>query len=488
MTDRVETSKMNRLSASWWTGVNSGNPVNGIDSVIAIMRVASDVVAFTLSVSFALLLASFIEPSVGGGALRAATAAGVAETFGPAAVLAGYFAVHGHYTRRLPFWSELRQILIGSAFALLLNTSLGFLLDGGPSRVLFVATWVMLPIALVSMRHLVRAGLDRTGLWRIPTLLVGDGETARATIMALTSETGLGYEFVGQIGLAAMATRSGSPSWRAMLKQYKARLVVVAVDHEGRPNRSIVDALVREAVPFAIVPPSDGLPVVDCERTYFFSHDTVLLSYRNNLLEPVARLAKIAFDLAAAVVLLLILLPVLVAIAVAVKLDGGPVFYSHKRIGAGGKTFGCMKFRSMCVNGDQVLRELLARDPAAEAEWVTTQKLRNDPRVTRVGKILRKTSLDELPQLFNVLRLEMSLVGPRPIVEKEVHHYGDALAYYMEARPGLTGLWQVSGRSDTTYAERVHLDTWYVKNWTLWHDIAILAKTIPAVLQRRGAV
>jgi undecaprenyl-phosphate galactose phosphotransferase len=141
----------------------------------------------------------------------------------------------------------------------------------------------------------------------------------------------------------------------------------------------------------------------------------------------------------------------------------------------------------MVTNSAEALQHVLATDREAAAEWAATQKLRHDPRVTRVGRLLRKTSLDELPQLFNVLRLDMSLVGPRPIVTKEVDRYGDDIAFYYETRPGITGLWQVSGRNTTSYSHRVQLDTWYVKNWTIWHDVAILAKTIPAVLQRRGA-
>jgi UDP-galactose-lipid carrier transferase len=142
----------------------------------------------------------------------------------------------------------------------------------------------------------------------------------------------------------------------------------------------------------------------------------------------------------------------------------------------------------MVKDADRVLRRVLETDPAARAEWEATQKLRVDPRVTSIGRFLRDTSLDELPQLINVLRGEMSLVGPRPIVEAEIVRYGRDIDHYYDARPGMTGLWQVSGRSDTSYQRRVQLDVWYVKNWSLWHDIAILLKTVPAVLSKDGAV
>ena len=158
------------------------------------------------------------------------------------------------------------------------------------------------------------------------------------------------------------------------------------------------------------------------------------------------------------------------------------------RIGASGQVFECLKFRSMIANADAVLADLLARSPEAKAEWDATQKLRKDPRITPVGRLLRKTSLDELPQLINVVLGDMSLVGPRPIVASEVRFYGDKIAYYQAVRPGVTGLWQVSGRSDTTYDRRVQLDVWYVRNRSLWLDIAILFRTLPAVLSRRGAI
>jgi len=149
--------------------------------------------------------------------------------------------------------------------------------------------------------------------------------------------------------------------------------------------------------------------------------------------------------------------------------------------------FDCLKFRSMGVDADSVLRRLLANDPEAADEWAATQKLRDDPRITRIGRFLRASSLDELPQLLNVVRGEMSLVGPRPIVRAEVARYGSNIEHYYAAKPGLTGLWQVSGRSDMSYARRVQLDVWYVRNWSLWHDIAILFKTVPAVCLQRGA-
>ncbi|HCD6741203.1 TPA: sugar transferase, partial [Klebsiella pneumoniae] len=156
-------------------------------------------------------------------------------------------------------------------------------------------------------------------------------------------------------------------------------------------------------------------------------------------------------------------------------------------IGKGGKSFKCLKFRSMVTNSKEVLEDLLSKDIQAKQEWEATFKLKNDPRITKIGHFLRRTSLDELPQLFNVLKGEMSLVGPRPIITAELERYNDEVAYYLLSKPGMTGLWQVSGRSDVDYETRVYLDTWYVKNWSMWNDIAILFKTIGVVLKKDGA-
>jgi undecaprenyl-phosphate galactose phosphotransferase len=201
-----------------------------------------------------------------------------------------------------------------------------------------------------------------------------------------------------------------------------------------------------------------------------------------------ARTCKRVLDVVAALLLLVLLSPLMLAIAVIVRRDGGDALYRQQRVGRFGRDFCCIKFRSMDPCADRQLADILARDAAAAAEWSTTQKLRDDPRVTRVGHLLRGASLDELPQLLNVIRGEMSLVGPRPIVRSELRFYGRDADSYMRARPGLTGLWQVSGRSDTSYEQRVRLDVRYVQQWTFWLDIVILLRTIPIVLRRRGAI
>nr|WP_321510432.1 sugar transferase [uncultured Hyphomonas sp.] len=198
--------------------------------------------------------------------------------------------------------------------------------------------------------------------------------------------------------------------------------------------------------------------------------------------------AKRITDIVIASVALVFVFPLLLVVATLIRLqDGGKAVYAQKRYGRNGRTFSCYKLRSMVANADERLQEILATDPEARAEWEETQKLVNDPRITPLGHFIRKTSIDELPQLINIIRGEMSLVGPRPIVENEIAKYGEYYRDYCAVRPGLTGLWQVEGRSDTTYEERVQLDVKYASSRTFTGDIMIMLRTVPAVLLSKGA-
>jgi undecaprenyl-phosphate galactose phosphotransferase len=230
-----------------------------------------------------------------------------------------------------------------------------------------------------------------------------------------------------------------------------------------------------------------GVPLHGTDMSHFFSHEVALLRMRNNLRRWPARLTKRLFDTLAALMLLMLLSPGFLLVALAIRRDGGPALFAHPRIGKKGQVFNCYKFRTMVVDAEKQLEQLLQRQPELRKQWQAEHKLRLDPRVSPLGRFLRRTSLDELPQLINVIRGEMSLVGPRPVVRSELPRYGDQVGYYLMVRPGMTGLWQVSGRNDVDYDTRVYLDSWYVKNWSLWHDLVILFKTVSVVLTRQGA-
>lgn len=237
-----------------------------------------------------------------------------------------------------------------------------------------------------------------------------------------------------------------------------------------------------------IIPNLVGIPMGGIEVESLFNEKLMLLRLKNNLARPLNRYIKTMFDFVVTLVGAILISPLLLFIALWIYKDSpGPVIFKHMRIGKNGKPFPCYKFRSMCVDAKAKLEELLQNDPEVKEEWEHGFKLKNDPRVTKSGAFLRKTSLDELPQIFNVLKGEMSLVGPRPIIQEELERYGEYVGDYLMVKPGITGMWQVSGRSDIDYTERVLLDSWYVRNWSIWIDLVMLFKTVAVVLFRKGA-
>ncbi len=399
-----------------------------------------------------------------------------------------WFQYKGHYRVRMNFWMELQNVMKTFGIGLMVNGFLQVATKTDLSRLWLMSAWVFAAFSIVLFRGLYRIYLRSKGIWNISTLLVGSGNTADDTRAALAAESGMGYAITAQIKNLPSAFMQAGRSWERLCAQYDAEYVMIALDgREMEEAEKPIAQLMRESVPFSISPPRRNLPVLDMVPQYFFNSDVKLLTHNSGLEQPLPRFVKRVFDIVVSGVALLCVSPVFLMLAVMIKRDGGPVFFGHKRIGKNGKTFSCLKFRSMSANSEEMLKKYLAEDPDAWAEWEATQKLKNDPRITKFGQFLRATSLDELPQVINVLRGEMSLVGPRPIVQDEVSKYDYDIAHYYRVSPGITGLWQVSGRNDVSYAQRVKMDSWYVRNWSLWHDIAILCKTLPALLKRRGA-
>ncbi|MBO0712253.1 MAG: exopolysaccharide biosynthesis polyprenyl glycosylphosphotransferase [Acetobacteraceae bacterium] len=450
-----------------------------------------DVCATVLSVVLAFVTWTLVEaPSLEGvyaHALRYGVAWQGWSTLLMFSLLLAYFAAKGQYTSRVPFWTELRAVLSGVLFAAMgdaLIRATVFEPMGAESAV----RWAWMIPSLLTCRQAVRMLLNQQGLWALRTVMIGQPAAMPDARAALLSEPGLGYEIAGMIDLKSAAAWPETLLWSAIERCGAEFVVLLTGSGDIEMERQLARALEREGMPYGVAPGVEGLPVTGFSSHYFLTHDVVLFVHGCNLALPASRVVKLVFDQVVAALLLAALLPLFVVLAALIRADGGPALFRHERIGFGGRRFKCLKFRTMVTDADVVLRRVLQSDPGARAEWEETQKLRDDPRVTAVGAFLRKTSLDELPQLLNVVRGEMSLVGPRPIVQAEVRRYGQDIAYYYDAKPGLTGLWQVSGRSDTSYEHRVKLDVWYVRNWALWHDITILLKTIPAVLLKKGAV
>ena len=436
------------------------------------------------------LIASWIAAR-SGWALPSAPRRAAGEAVGMCLALLAYLAVKRLHNERTPFWTETWRLVRASLGAVIVVV-LAPMAVPIPLSGITLSTLALFPLLAAPGNRLAKALLLRAGLWALPVVIVGEDEAAAEAEATLLSDRSLGYRVTTTISPAAAMQAPAGMRWWPMLAHYQARRLILALDGpsssaEGEQQRDLLASVLHERAPFATLSFSHGLPAFSWDESRFFSQDAVLLSFQDRLLNPAAQALKLALDLALTSALVVLTAPLLLTVASLVRLDGGPALFAHPRIGAGGRRFNCLKFRTMVVDADQVLQDALARDPALAAEWQAARKLKTDPRVTRLGRFLRATSLDELPQLFNVLRLEMSLVGPRPIVESEIPLYGVDIAHYYAARPGITGLWQVCGRSTTGYKRRVQLDVWYVNNWSFWHDVVVLLKTVPTVLTKHGA-
>ena len=401
-----------------------------------------------------------------------------------------------HYSDRRPFWDELGDILRLIGILAVLDMTLIAATRWNSSRLWWLLVWVLAVGMVVWGRVLTRWMLKQMGLWTRPTIIIGHGENALEAAIALESEPRMGFEVAGYVDVEEASPR---------LKHHKQTLLnlhqlevladqpgiqwVIALEHSQAEQREHWLRTLTQwgATDISVIPAMRGVPLYGTDMSHFFSHEVALLRVRNNLRRWPARLTKRLFDTLVAALLLMVLSPLMLLIALLLKLEGGSVLFAHQRIGKNGRKFDCYKFRSMVPNAEQQLQSLLQHNAHLKAEWDKEHKLKDDPRISRMGDFLRRTSLDELPQLFNVLKSEMSLVGPRPIVEDELQKYGLDKSYYLMVRPGMTGLWQVSGRNDVDYETRVYLDAWYVKNWSLWYDLAILFKTVKVVFGRNGA-
>jgi Undecaprenyl-phosphate galactose phosphotransferase WbaP len=352
----------------------------------------------------------------------------------------------------------------------------------------------LLSLATVPVfRNTARRVLSWFGWWGFPTLVCGDDVVAVKVSHWIASNPRLGLRPVGVIGDAERLDADGEPwyagPWSAAhdVACERGAYWAVVAPADGYSN-TVATAIAEHlgSMPFIhVLSEPSGLPDHWSHREL---EGLTGIHLQQNLMLPLPRVTKRLMDVSAALVVGILLLPLLFYIAVAVKLSSrGRVIYGHERIGRGGRRFRAWKFRTMFENAGDVLEYYLEQNPELREEWEQDQKLRYDPRVTRIGRFIRKTSLDELPQLWNVIRGEMSLVGPRPIVTAEIAKYGPYYELYTIVKPGITGLWQVSGRNNTTYEERVHLDAYYVRNWSPWLDLYLLLKTVRIVLFAKGA-
>lgn len=402
-----------------------------------------------------------------------------------------------HYFYRKTFWFELKEIIRTLLIFAVIEMAIMAFAKWDFYRYAFFLTWLIAILLVPIFRIVTKWFLNKIGLWARNAWIIGSGKNAIDAFKAIQSEHNLGLNIIGYVDECDIE----NDYFKSLhLKHYKfdsfpidsipktTQFIVAVESEQSEIRNSWLRTFMMKGFRYvSIIPTLRGVPLDSTDMSFIFSHDVMIFRVHNNLAKISSRILKRIFDIVGASIIIIILSPLLIYISLKVKKDGGPAIYGHKRVGKRGVPFNCLKFRSMVTNSKEVLENLLLNDPASKMEWDATFKLKNDPRVTKIGAFLRRTSLDELPQLFNVLKGEMSLVGPRPIIDEELERYNDEVEYYLLSKPGMTGLWQVSGRSDVDYETRVYLDTWYVKNWSMWNDLVILFKTVNVVLRRDGA-
>ena len=399
------------------------------------------------------------------------------------------------YTKRRTAWEELRHILRGTVVTYVVFLALMTIIKEGAnvSRPAIFISFIAAPFILIGFRLWVKSFLQKGSFWFRQVLVVGCNSEAIHLAYQIDSFSELGLKIVGFL---CEGDEEPGNKWAKLgdlselenvLGKVQVDEIIIALPKGSRLKQFEIltraEALVSKVSVLPELFDADKLNIeVDKVNRYF------LLSFHNNLMKPTNRFVKNVFEILSLLLAIPIWLPLMIALALAVKLSSpGPALFRQTRVGRAGKEFSCLKFRTMGVDAEDQLIRFLQDNPQAREEWESERKLKNDPRITAVGHFLRKTSLDELPQIINILKGEMSLIGPRPIVSEEVEMYSENFKYYTSVCPGLSGLWQVSGRNDIDYRQRVMLDIFYVRNWSLWLDFMILLRTVPIVLRKDGA-
>ena len=418
------------------------------------------------------------------------------------------FFSEGHYTQRIPWWSQVQSVFSICLRFLIVDAFTRMALDMSFSRSLIALSWVYVFLFTIAGRQIIYTLARKKALWRIPTTVIGDIDTVINTLYAFSTDHYTGYD-IKKVFLRDRKDKKFDPDalplkytnveisqenidFKTHIAKHIDNFFVISMDaFRGRERETLIKTLNELKALYAIIPPTSRINTFEMEPCHFFGYDIMLLHAKKPTPSPMGLFIKRSMDIILATGALLVLSPIIMACAIMLKVEGqgGTIFYDGTRIGKNGKKFRCWKIRTMEPDSDYLLHDLLEQDPEAMADWEKFRKLKvPDPRITtKTARFMRKTSLDELPQLWNVIKGDMSIVGPRPILEEEMELFGDSIEEYVQMRPGITGLWQVSGRNDTSFERRVYWDGWYARNWSVWNDIVIMVRTVRVVLTRGGA-
>lgn len=405
----------------------------------------------------------------------------------------------GLYGRRMLIYRMVERLFFACLEGAVLSIILMFFaqVSGQVSRFFVLAYLVIAFVLLAIVRVILSKAMKKVKAFQIPVLIVGAGQTAELVVRQILHDSGMRYRVVGFLEdrhpvdtmIHGFPVLGGFGNMEEVIQETGVHTVLIAAP--GLPQDDLSSLIYRAqslVKQVDVIPNLVAVPMSNVTAESFFDAKIMVLHIRNNLASPWNQMLKRLYDIVLSFIGIVILLPFFLILGILIKIDSpGPCIYKRWVVGKNKHKFGFYKFRTMCINADEVLRDLLNSNQEAREEFNKYYKLRDDPRITRLGKFLRKTSLDELPQLFNVLLGQMSLIGPRPITENEVPRYGNYIYEYFKVRPGISGLWQVSGRSNIDYQERVQMDTWYVHNWSVWLDMVLLWRTVAVVVKHKGA-
>lgn len=379
------------------------------------------------------------------------------------------FAYEGIYTYRYDFWHDSRLVLKGLSLSLILIFAYLAMTKSveSYSRLVIGFSFLFMSILIPFSKNISKKWLYKLGLWQKKAKIYGNDTFLTDEIYA--------NPYLGYIKPEA--------------DEEVATVFINSKDTDADTLKTIIDSQIKTKHEVIFIPLMNEYDLTHSHIYELSNTRTNLIVFKNRLKSHYRRLLQHVFNYLLALLMLPVLLPIIGILAFLIKKESsGSIFFTHNRMGQNGKIIPTLKFRSMYSDAQERLDTLLKDDEAVKNEWEMNFKLKDDPRVTKIGAFLRKTSLDELPQIFNVLKGEMNFVGPRPVIQQEIdQYYKENAEYYFMVKPGITGLWQVSGRSDTDYDYRVATDKWYVTNWSLWLDIVILIKTIKVVLKQDGA-
>lgn len=409
------------------------------------------------------------------------------------------FAYEKLYTKRFSFWEEVKVLLKSATIASSVIMIIFFISRRqiGFSRTIVVLAWLLSLILFPLCRYAIKTLLINSNLWKKKLLILGIQQTSLQVLKNIKANKTMGYEVIGfldddpeKIGKTYMGVEVLGPisQFEEIANTYKFKDIMIATPHLPRKKLEILlSKCARISDSMWLIPRSGDFITEGVEIEII--GDVLSLYFKKNLAKPWNIAIKDIYETILTILFVIVFLPVFLVIAITIKLDSkGPVFYIQERIGQGKSIFKLFKFRSMYLDNEERLTEYLKENPQARGEWDKYKKLKNhDPRVTPVGKFLRRYSLDELPQLFNVLQGKMSLAGPRPYLAKELEGKDTFKNVIALVKPGITGLWQISGRSELPFAKRISLDEYYIRNWSVWLDVTILLKSLKVWLSQKGA-